>query len=141
MSPVAAASWVTAVHATLIAITGLSTFIALLFCWKDTRRKREKNALYEDEDGVATEESQSQYQKTAKWLLIFLCFFSIVGLGTAIPYGINDISEVQGRYRSTASAILGASSATIIWVGVLFFSYLGGVRLSTTTVLHLHHND
>ncbi len=116
MPPAAVASWVTAVHATLIAVTGTSTLIAIHLSSKDVRQKRERAALYEDEDGVATEETQSRYQKTAKWLLIFLGLFSVAGLGTAISYGITGLIEAHGQYRSSASPVLAGFSPTVIWV-------------------------
>ncbi|KAF2102990.1 ATP-dependent bile acid permease [Rhizodiscina lignyota] len=103
MSPIAAASWVTALHATLIAGAAFSTIIAVLLAAKSARQKRNKSALYEDADGVATEETQSRYNKTIKWLFIFLGLFSPAGLGTAIAYGVGDIFEQHQRYRSTAS--------------------------------------
>ena len=71
------------------AATGIIAFLtipAIIDHVARWREKKEKASLYEDDDGVATEESMAKYSTTVAKIL--LAIFTTLGLLTAIALGV-----------------------------------------------------
>jgi hypothetical protein len=69
-----------------LVLTALLTIPALIGVLSHFREPKRKPAIYEDEDGAASEESMAAY--TAKVPKILLSIFTIVGFATAVSVAV-----------------------------------------------------
>jgi hypothetical protein len=77
--------------------------------------KRSADALYEDEDGVATPESMARYVVRPQKIVLLLA--ACCGLGFSVASGINATVNAESNFSGTASGgLLTAWLFTANWV-------------------------
>ena len=101
----------------LIALFSLPSIRTLIVRGSRVKNPNHERALYEDEDGIASEDSEAQFSNKPQFIAIFI--FALLGLGFSIADAIFTAVQEHFEFVRSGVPILGIWLLVLAWASLV----------------------